>query len=141
VKLGQLIATRKEALGEQWPQMIERAERHGYSITRQYLSRIAHNDIKVLPGVETMRAIAAACDVSADAVYQAAGESVGFALQGPYDVDDHTRAWLVMTEHRSEREKRALVAAVEAHARMLDLYRQGSGTVTEPDSSQGQVGE
>lgn len=142
VKLSELIRAHRTKTRDTWGQMAERAAKAGHSITQQHIGRIANNGLKEVPTSDTIRAIAAALDEDAGTIYRAAGEELGFRVEGPFEAGDKTlKAFLALTADRSPAEIAALLAVLQAEAQKLDLYRPTSTDVTERPGSEGRSSE
>lgn len=142
MKLSELLNTYRDQERTTWAEMAAYATKSGYPITRQYLSKIAGGGMAEVPAADTIRAIAAATREDPSVIYRAAGEEVGFRIEGPFELDDATtKAFLALTADRSDEEKEHLLAALRVEARRLDLYRQGRVGVTRSDEELGRASE
>lgn len=140
--LRELLRAHRAATRETWTEMSERAEKNGHPISQQHLGRIAKNGLKEVPTSDTIRAIAAAVGEDPGIIYRAAGEELGFSIEGPYDLGDNSiKVFLALTADRTDAEKAALLAAVRAQVEILDLYRPTTERVTERNGSSGHPSE
>lgn len=132
--LSELLRVYRDRERTTWAEMAAHATKSGYPITRQYLSKLAGGGLGEVPAADTIRAIAAATREDPSVIYRAAGEEVGFRIEGPFELDDAvTKAFLALTADRSDEEKEHLLAALRVEATRLDLYRSGRSGVTNSD--------
>lgn len=142
MKLSELIRAHRTKTRDTWGQMADRATKAGHAIAQQYIGRIANHGLNEVPSSAAIRAIAAALGEDPGTVYRAAGEELGFSIEGPFEAGDPTmKTFLALTADRTPEEKAALLAVLQAEAQKLDLYRPPSTRVTEPRSSEGRSSE
>jgi hypothetical protein len=142
MKLSELLRTYRDRERTTWAEMAARATQRGYPITRQYFSTIAKHGLREVPGADIIRAIAVATREDPNAIYLAAGEELGFRVEGPFVLDDPvTKTFLALTADRSPEEIEHLLETVRMEARRLDLYRQGPANVTDSSRKIGQASE
>lgn len=134
MKLSELLRAYRDRERTTWAEMAARATQQGHPITRQYLSKIAGDGLREVPGSDIIRAIATATREDASVIYRAAGEELGFRVEGPFVLDDPaTKAFLALTADRTDEEKQHLLETLRVEARRLDLYRQTPPSVTSSD--------
>lgn len=142
MKLSELLNNYRDRERTTWAEMAAYATKSGYSITRQYLSKLAGGGMSEVPAADTIRAIAAATREDPSVIYRAAGEEVGFRIEGPFELDDSTtKAFLALTANRTDEEKEHLLAALRVEATRLDLYRPAPPSVTNGDEELGRPSE
>lgn len=142
MKLSELLNTYRDRERTTWAEMAAYASKSGYSITRQYLSKIAGGGLSEVPAADTIRAIAAATREDPSVIYRAAGEEVGFRIEGPFELDDPTtKVFLALTADRTEEEKQQILDALRLEANRLDLYRRPRSSVTGSDEELGRPSE
>lgn len=126
MKLGELIRTRKDQLGQTWPELVAKARQRGYKIARGTLLDIVTNEIDATPKVVTLRAIAAAIEVPVSDVFHAAGESLGLEVVGPTVLDHGAHMFAAIMAGRTEEEKAKILKALALQVELLELGRQSA---------------
>lgn len=134
--LGQLIRRCYEQSGMTWPQLVERAKAKGHTITREYLLQITKSEIRSVPELQTMEAIAAALDVDLREVYLAAGVSLGIRVHDPVQIDPGVYRVATLLSEATEEERAAFMESLAAQERLLKVARQSRSLVhTGPPSA------
>lgn len=131
VTLAKLIKERQLELGGVSLRDLERrAAERGYRISTSSLSAYAAERRTAVPKTPTIEALSAALGVSPKVVEAAAKETAAAALTGPDDgtpTPGHVRAWMILTENRTEDEKAHLLSVVRTVLQGLDAARPPDG--------------
>lgn len=122
--LPSLIALRRRQTGDDLRKMEERARRLGHPISRSMISAYMRGQVPTPPNRDRVQALADALDVSFDDVATAAAESYRLDSGSPPMEDrqaQRARAWLRLTEERTDDEVAELILIVEQILRMRDM--------------------
>jgi hypothetical protein len=119
MNLRELIARQKRELSLTYARMGEKAAAAGYPLSRSMFHHLAENDITNIPPTDSLLGIAAAIDVDADVVLNAAAESVGIQPR-EVQLGASTRGVLALLEQRSPEEIAALESVLRSVAKAMD---------------------
>jgi hypothetical protein len=129
VKLGELIEKRAVELGGRrrltYRELSARAKAGGYTLNETTINAWVRHPLDEPPRRRSMEALALALDVDFPVVVQAVAESmVGDGVELAEVVDaPHVRAWVTLTEGRSDAERAQMLDMMRSVAGMLDASR------------------
>jgi hypothetical protein len=129
VKLGELIEKRAIELGGRrrlsYRELSARAKAVGYTLNETTINAWVRHPLDEPPRRRSMEALAVALDVDFPVVVQAVAESMVGAGVELAEVADapHVRAWVTLTEGRSDAERAQMLDMMRSVAGMLDASR------------------
>lgn len=128
MNLSELIERNRERNGGSIRAMAQQATDAGHPISHVQLGVYHKGQARTFPSADTRRAIAAACDVSIEAVNAAAMETAAPQLRDAFPNGfGRATAFLHLTEGRSDAEVEQLLGVVRAAIAGFDLVRAESG--------------
>lgn len=124
MNLSELIENSRARNGGSMRAMAQQATDAGHPISHVQLGDYHKGRVRSFPSLETRRAIAAACDVSVEAVNAAAMETAAPQLREAFPHGfGRATAFLHLTEGRSDAEVEQLLGVVRAALQGFDLVR------------------
>lgn len=129
VTLSELIERARDKTGDSYRELAERAQAKGFSLTGSSIHRLAVNPLRTVPEPQTLRALAYALNETVETVTLASVASLGIELSPEVTKQSRARAWLTLTEGRSDEEVAHLLRVTRTVAEALDS---AAGAAAEP---------
>lgn len=118
--LAELIERARDKSGDSYRELAERAQRAGFSLNGSSIHRLATSRLRSVPDTQTLHALSVALDESVETVALASVASLGIDLSPEVRSQSRARAWLALTEGRSDAEVAHLLRIASSVADALD---------------------